>query len=244
MKQIVCMKWGDKYDATYVNKLYAMTSRNIGDDFRFVCLTDDTTGINENIECMECPVIAIPQPFCNVGWRKITLWMRTLANMEGDWLFLDLDIVITGSLDAFFEFGPEKSFIVMRNWTQPGQDIGNTSVYRFRVGSHPYLYENLIENHEELTRRFRNSQTYISRTVKEISFWPDEWCILFKTHCVPPMPQRWWKEPALPPNTRVVAFPGSPNPDEAVAGEWPAKWYKKIYKHIRPASWINRYWTV
>ncbi len=243
MKQIVCMKWGDKYDATYANKLYAMVSRNITGDFRFVCLTDNSTGIHQNIECMDCPSIPIPEPFSKLGWRKITLWMQTLPNMDGDWLFLDLDIVITGSLDVFFEFEPEKTFIVMRNWTQPGANIGNTSVYRFRVGSHPYLYDRLIENHEELTKTFRNSQTYISRTVNEIAFWPDDWCILFKTHCVPPMPLRWWKDPELPSGTHVVAFPGSPNPDEAVAGVWPAKGYKKFYKHIRPASWINHYWT-
>jgi hypothetical protein len=39
-----------------------------------------------------------------------------------------------------------------------------------------------------------------------------------------------------------VAFPGSPNPDDAAAGIWPAKSYKKLYKHILPATWINEFW--
>ena len=130
----------------------------------------------------------------------------------------------------------------MQNWTQPGCNIGNTSVYRFRVGSHPYLLTNLLEDSDNLIRQFRNSQTYISRTIDHIEFWPDDWCILFKTHCVPPMPMRWWLEPRLPGAARVVAFPGSPNPDEAEVGNWPAKWYKRFYKHIKPARWISRYW--
>lgn len=242
MNQIVCMKWGDKYGPEYVNKLYSMVARNINGDFRFVCMTDDATGISDSVECMKCPVIDVPPPHNSRGWRKVTLWMDKLPGMSGDWLFLDLDIVITGSLDVFFEYLPEESFIVMRNWTQPGKDIGNTSVYRFRVGSHPYLYDNLLANHDELISTYRNSQTYISRTIKRIVFWPDEWCILFKTHCVPGFPRRWWQRPVLPAGTHVIAFPGSPNPDEAAAGNWPGPVYKKIYKTIRPALWINEYW--
>ncbi len=34
---IICMKWGDKYGAEYVNKLYAMVKRNITIPFQFVC---------------------------------------------------------------------------------------------------------------------------------------------------------------------------------------------------------------
>jgi hypothetical protein len=57
------------------------------------------------------------------------------------------------------------------------------------------------------------------------------------------MPQRWWKAPVLPATARVVAFPGVPNPHEAVQGLWPVKkWYKKFYKHIRPATWIDDFW--
>jgi hypothetical protein len=40
----------------------------------------------------------------------------------------------------------------------------------------------------------------------------------------------------------VVAFPGNPNPPDAAAGIWPAKWYKKFYKHIRPARWVSEHW--
>ncbi|HER34264.1 MAG: hypothetical protein JXJ30_00410 [Halothiobacillaceae bacterium] len=165
-----------------------------------------------------------------------------LFGLEGDWLYLDLDVVVTGSLDPFFEYHPEEDFIVMQNWTQPGSGIGNTSCYRFRVGSHAYLLDDLIEQQDEILSRYRNSQTYISRSIHRIDFWPDDWCVLFKTHCVPPLPQRFWKEPALPERAHVVAFPGVPNPHQAVRGEWPAPWYKKSYKFIRPASWIEQYW--
>ncbi len=236
------MKWGDKYPADYVNKLYGMVSKHLSGDFRFVCLTDDSAGVRKEVECLDCPSVPIPAPYSNLGWRKVSLWAERLPRMEGDWLYLDLDVVITDRLDEFFEYQPDTTFVVMQNWTQPGKRIGNTSVYRFRVGSHPYLLRNLAHNHSDIFKKFRNSQTYISRTINDIAFWPDDWCVLFKVQCVPPMPSRWWKTPVLPKHARVVAFPGVPNPHEAVAGIWPAKWYKAFYKHIRPASWINDYW--
>ncbi len=242
MKQIVCMKWGTLYPAHYVNKLYSMVARHITPPFRFVCMTNESEGIRPEVECLPCPTVPVPPPHNNRGWRKVSLWNDSLPGMEGDWLYLDLDVVVTGTLDGFFEYEPQSGYIVMQNWTQPGKGIGNTSVFRFRVGSHPYLLHELIAHHDTLIPRYRNSQTYISRTVKSMTFWPDDWCILFKTHCLPPMPQRWWKAPFLPSTARVVAFPGVPNPDEAMVGHWPSPWYKKIYKHILPAAWISDYW--
>lgn len=236
------MKWGDKYPAEYVDKLYGMVARHVTPPFRFVCMTDRSEGIRPEVECLPCPTVPVPPPHNNRGWRKVSLWNDSLPGMDGDWLYLDLDVVVTGTLDGFFEYAPQLSYIVMQNWTQPGKGIGNTSVFRFRVGSHPYLLHELVAHHDELIPRYRNSQTYISRTVKDIAFWPDEWCILFKTHCIPPMPQRWWKPPFLPASARVVAFPGLPNPDEAVEGRWPAPWHKRFYKHILPATWIGKYW--
>jgi hypothetical protein len=244
-KQVICMKWGRLYGPEYVNRLYAMVRSRVSGPLRFVCLTDDPAGINASVECHDCPSIDLPEPQCRLGWRKLTLYRSSehLFGLEGDWLYLDLDVVVTGELDPFFSFEPSKTFVVMQNWTQPGKGIGNTSVYRFRVGADEYLFDNLIQHQEEILQRYRNSQTYISRTVKEITFWPDEWCVLFKTHCVPPWPVRFWRAPDFPPSARVVAFPGDPNPHEAVAGRWPVKKpYKKLYKYIRPARWIQHVW--
>lgn len=244
VKQFICMKWGTLYGPEYVNRLYAMARANTKGPIRFVCLTDDTKGIRPEVECHDCPIVDIPMPHRLRGWRKLSTYARSekLFGLTGQWLFLDLDVVVTGPLDEFFTYKPEKTFIVMQNWTQKGKGIGNTSVYRFTVGAEEYLLDKLVNEHEKVFAEFRNSQTYISRTVKEITFWPDAWCVLFKTHCVPAWPLRFWVTPGYPPGTRVVAFPGVPNPHEAVVGEWPAKPWKKIYKHIEPATWIQDIW--
>ncbi len=234
------MKWGRLYGAEYVNRLYGMVERNITGPFRFYCLTDDPSGLRPEIEVLPCPEVDIPLPFRNLGWRKVSLWAEELYGIEGDVLFLDIDLVITDNMDCFFEYGED--FCVIRNWTQPTKRIGNTSVYRFRVGSHPYLLHDLLADQDRILTEYPNSQTYISSNVKQMSFWPDAWCRSFKVHCIPKGVKRWIEAPSLPSETRIVAFTGRPHPDDAVAGRWPCKWYKRIYKHIKPSPWIADHW--
>lgn len=249
--QIVCMKWGTLYGPEYVNRLHAMLSRRCRAPFRLVCQTDDTHGIDPAVECVGCPEIAIPEPHCLRGWRKVTLWKAEVPGLESgrDALFIDLDVVITGSVDDFFTYQPPAepsgqaaSFVVIKNWTQPNKRIGNTSLYRFRVGEQPHIHDTLVTQTDEMLGLYMNSQTYISNTATEMAFWPESWCCSFKVHCVPKGIARWFREPAVPEDVRVVAFPGLPNPTDAVAGRWPAPVHKRIYKHIRPATWIAEAW--
>ena len=58
---IICMKWGDKYDASYVNKLYNMVSRNLSKEFRFICLTDDNSDFLPAIESFDIPKLNLPE---------------------------------------------------------------------------------------------------------------------------------------------------------------------------------------
>ncbi|MDZ4842473.1 MAG: hypothetical protein SH859_10080 [Hyphomicrobium aestuarii] len=46
---VVCMKWGDRYPAVFVNRLYAMVLRHTSWDINFVCFTDDATGIRPEV---------------------------------------------------------------------------------------------------------------------------------------------------------------------------------------------------
>jgi len=239
------MKWGTLYGPEYVNRLYAMIGANLRSPFRLVCLTDDTRGICQEVECYPCPEIDLPMPYRRAGWRKLTTFAQSkdLYGLQGEWLFLDLDVVICGGLEDFFVFRPEEPFVLMQNWTQPDKGIGNTSVYRFRVGALTQILDGLLADRLGVLSRYRNSQTYVSRAVGNPVFWPDEWCVLFKVQCVPSWPSRFWERPRIPAGARVIAFPGVPNPHEAVEGRWPAKWYKKTYKFIRPATWIADLWA-
>lgn len=242
MQTICCMKWGTRYPAEYANRLWSMVKRNTRRPTRLVCYTDDTSGVDPEITALPLPPISLPERVRWKPWRKISLWAPTLPGLEGDVLFLDLDLVITGSLDGFFDYQPQSTFCVIENWTQMGSGIGNTSVYRFRVGSHPYIYETLQADPEAVLAKYPNSQTYISRTITEKVFWPAEWCESFKHTLMPRWPLNFFLSAKLPPATRVVAFTGKPDPDEARDGRWEAPLFKKFYKHVRPTPWIAEHW--
>lgn len=237
------MKWGKRYGADYANRLYSMVRRNTSRPTRLLCFTDDATGIVKDVTCHPLPPIpGIPERVQWKGWRKISLWQAPLVDLEGDVLFLDLDLVVTGPLDDFFDFEKGR-FCVIKNWTQPKLRIGNTSVYRFPVGKHTYIYDDFVRDPEAIVPRFRNSQSYISDAARDMVFWPADWCLSFKHNLMPRWPLNFVMAPKLPAGTRVVAFTGKPDPDEARDGRWPvtAAW-KRLYKHVRPVPWIAEHW--
>ena len=239
---VICMRWGDRYPASYVNCLWSMIQRNTARQTRLICYTDDPSGIDPAISTFPLPEIQLPERVANKPWRKIALWRSDLEGVSGNVLFLDLDVVITGSIDGFFDFAPEATYCVIDNWTQMGKRIGNTSVYRFRVGAHPLIFQTLQDDPEYALQRFPNSQTYISRTISGMAFWPTAWCVSFKHTLMPAWPLNFLQDTPLPETAKIVCFTGKPDPDEARDGLWPAPWYKKTYKHVRPTHWIAEHW--
>ncbi len=267
----VCMKWGTRYGADYVNRLYRGVARGMqGQDFRLVCFTDDATGVDMRVVCRPLPPFdGVPDHLARKPWRKLTLWGDLGGDLAGQRvLFLDLDVVITGDLRPFFDHEPASPFVVWDNPTKPGSGVGNTSVFRFTVGSHPEILARFVANPEAVWRaEFRIEQELIAarlgdgRAARSVGrtpavaadpfyaglgvmrLWPRGWCVSFKEDLLPCWPLRLWRAPALPPTAQIVVFHGKPDPDEALRGHWPAPWWKRIYKTVRPTAWIGRYWA-
>ena len=242
MQTVICIKWGTRYGPEFVNRLYSAVQRNTKRSTQLICFTDDVTDINKAVKCLPIPPINLPQSHINKPWRKISLWKDGLADLRGDILFFDLDLVITGNIDALFDYKPGH-YCVAENWTQPGKNIGNTSCYRFPAGKFSYLYDRLHDGPEHYLQKYRISQVYISREIDDMQFWPKLWCVSFKHTLIPSWPFNFFKTPKLPEDTKVVAFTGKPDQNEAVIGEWPIKaWYKRLYKYVRPTPWIAQHW--
>jgi hypothetical protein len=239
------MKWGKAYGVEYANKLHSMVRRHTKRSLRFVCFTDDAAGLDPAIEAKPLPPIELPASHQWKAWRKISLWRRELAGLSGDVLFMDLDVVVTGSIDNFFDFKPDATYCVIENWTQVGEGIGNTSAFRLRIGAHSEVFDALAADPSGTVAKFRNSQTFVSRTILSMVYWPKDWCVSFKHTLLPRWPLNFLTTAALPAEARVVCFTGYPNPDQARDGIWPSKrraWWKPLYKHVRPTPWIAEHW--
>ncbi len=103
--------------AQYVNTLYDMVKRNLlpGYDCRFVCLTDDATGLNDAID-------TIPLPADLEGWYgKLYLFKRGLFRDGERIVYLDLDTLIVGALDEILRY--DGQFATLEDFYFP-QQIG------------------------------------------------------------------------------------------------------------------------
>ncbi len=239
MKNVVCMKWGDAYSAQDVNTLYSMVARNITPPFRFACFTDDSSGLREEVEARSLPEVNVPADRMHEAWRKLGTFTPQLGEMEGDALFLDLDLVIRDSLDPFYEYPGD--FCIIHNWTHPERVVGNSSVYRFKIGDLSWVLERYNADPEGVMASYRNEQIYLTETLHDAGYnmvyWPAEWCVSFKKHCMPSRLLAPFVRPREPKQAKIVVFHGHPKPDEAIRGEWKGKW-----KWMRSTPWVARYW--
>ena len=244
MQIVVCMKWGSRYGPEYVNRLYKSIKKHTKRKTKLYCFTDNNTNINKDIICKPLPQISLPEAISHTPWKKMSLWQYPLYDLEGDVLFLDLDLVVTGDLDRFFDFNPE--ILCFENWTQIGKNIGNTSCFRFPVGKYTEIYDNFKKNPEKYWKEFHIEQVYLSKQIKDQIFWPKLWCQSFKHNLLPNWPLRIWQPAKLPKDTSIVAFTGKPDPGDVINGKWPIKnsqIYKKLYKQLKTPKWVVDNWN-
>lgn len=101
MLNVLCVKWGDKYDAQYVNKLYDMVSANYAEDFTMHCYTDDATNIDSHIK-----IIPIPEDNeLEIWWNKLCMFKKDFGNIPSgeQILFFDLDLVIQNDIQPILD---------------------------------------------------------------------------------------------------------------------------------------------
>ena len=188
MENIICMKWGTKFGPEYVNRLAAMVRRNMHRDYQLVCFTDDPRGIEPSVRTEPLPTLDLDPSLPERGWRKLTVYQKELADLKGNALFLDLDLVIMGPLDDFFDV-PGK-FRIINDWNLNNY-IGNSSVFRFEIGQFTGILDYYLTHTREVYASHRNEQAYLSWWLKEhglLEYWDENWCKSFKCHCLPTFP--------------------------------------------------------
>ncbi|MEC8294735.1 MAG: glycosyl transferase, partial [Pseudomonadota bacterium] len=189
-KQVVCINWGTKYGAPYVNRLFEMVKANITPPFRFVCFTDNRDRFLPEIDCFDLPEMPGFMPQNTLGqWPKSRLWAPELGDLDGPFLFIDLDVVITGSLDPFFEFGAEEDVVVALNAAKPLHRLGQTSIYRMPVGALAPLQALFAADPQAVADKYRFEQHFVTKNAPNgVKFWPKDWVQHFRIQCIPRFP--------------------------------------------------------
>lgn len=246
---VVCLKWGAVYGPEYVNRLYAGVKRNLNRPFRFVCFTDDPTGLVSGVE-----VASFPSP--PSGWKyswpnifvKLCLFKDGLAGLEGPTLFLDIDQIIIGDLGRFFDYKPGE-FCIIHNWIELRKrlfrrrpKIGNSSCFRFEAGKMNYVYEKFVSEMDRAVQQkfFRTEQAYMTHAVglEKVNWWPEDWVVSFKRTCTRIFPLNFFLSAKYPKKGSILCFHGQPSPEQAAAG------FKGRHLNtwVRPTLWVKQLW--
>ncbi len=262
---VICIKWGTAcYHAKDVNNLCSMIKRNTSYEIDFYCFTEHPEGLREDVIVKPLPTFenvkkGEEEYALKYAYRKeAALCDDHLGGLTGQRVFFfDLDSLIVGNLDEFFDYPKGDRFYIINDWHTRGNHVGQASCYSWVVGTLGFVKKYFEDHPKEVIDRFYTaSQEYLSSKVIEkygpLNFWPDNWFKSFRFHCLPFPLFRYFLTPKIPnvPGLKMIAFHGLPGLEDAIKGIWCSnpedrkypRGYKKLYKHVKPCPWILDYW--
>lgn len=259
MVNVICLKWGTAYPPVYVNRLYAGVKRHLKRPFRFVCFTNEPEGLVDGVEVRPVPPRPEglePRRKWPTVYTKLALFRDGCGGLVGPTLFLDIDQIICGDMDRFFDYRPGE-FCIIHNWIEwrkrifrKRPAIGNSSCFRFEAGTMNRVWElfdsDIADAYDK--SRYATEQAFMTHAVGlfgKVNWWPEEWIASFKRNCTRTFPLNRFLAPRKPTGASILCFHGHPNQQEATEG------YRVVMRdgrgvpfHLttRPAPWVEELW--
>lgn len=173
MINIVCVKWGNKYSAEYVNKLYAMVSRNCcGQDFKFYCYTEDAVDIRNEVN-----VIKIETDLTR-WWLKLDLLNKFTT---GTTILFDLDIVILNPLERLFSVKTRTLSVLYSQWkegyiqprsTEKFPTLYNSSIMKWQDNQGEEVYDYFQKNKDMILFKYQGVDRYLFNEPIQVDLLP------------------------------------------------------------------------
>ena len=220
MNHVVCVKWGSKYSAKYVNVLKNMVARHTTVAYKFSCLTDDATDLDPEINVIKLP----KDPWIKTWWSKLWMFAPEMP-LEGNILYFDLDVVIFDNIDELFTF--QGKFNIIRDFNRcriKDWKLSNSSCMKWQTGTMNYLWTEFKDRWHTVMQQNHGDQDWITKmATKDISWFPDEWIRSYKwemiglkdTKLLTKDGKKFFRKPVdIHPGNKVAVFHGSPNPNE------------------------------
>jgi hypothetical protein len=155
-------------------------------EFDFYCITDDSTGIREDVICIPCPIKWLNDVGSNENqWYKESMFISgTLP--ERKTLYLDLDVVVVSSLHPLLVF--DDQYWCMTRDFHPRKDLpifhGAVMVFNPKYWHSFYtFFENRVRSGHRLIRGNEQpliAQYHMVNNYKNFKIMPNEWVWSFK----------------------------------------------------------------
>lgn len=207
-----------------------MVQRHLTVPHRFVCFTEDSTGLNSNIE-----IKSLPNDSTIKGWWWKTYLFKSDHFTAGDTnLYLDLDVVIVNSIDKLVTEKPGH----FMGFEDPSKIFSrpaklNSSVLRWQSGHLSDIWD--IYNTKRLQASgLMGDQDWIWKLHRDkIKFFPDPWIQSYKWQVRKHSELKrvganqvfnTVRNPDINPDTSILVFHGTPNPehvqDPVIVDNW------------------------
>lgn len=211
MLNVVCVRTGQKYNPDYVYKLKSMVSRHLKQEHNFYCITENPSQVH-GVDTIPAPIQIAD------SWCKIGLFTSQLQKVKpGDrMLYLDLDVVVTGSLDDLIagklnnkkdEQGdkiPCQDLWIVKDWRDPF----NSSVMYWEHGQQGNIYASFKGVSD--IERLRGDQNLIAEVVPNAKTFKEGAVLSYKFDTVKTKPK----------DAKVVLFHGKPKMTDLPDVEW------------------------
>lgn len=93
------------YSSEMVNGLYRDLQQNVKVPFKFVCITDDPSGLNEGIEARPLPT---KLQGLEESWAKVFLFSPDMEYILGErFCYIDMDAIVTGDITPLLQLDNE-----------------------------------------------------------------------------------------------------------------------------------------
>ena len=218
MLSVICFKWRkdtyrSAFDSRHVNTLYSMVRRFYPHPMRFICITDDPSGISSEIECaplwrdfmdLRNPTWSVA-PNCYPRLRTFSKEFDRLAGKR--FVCIDLDVVITGDLSPLWN--REEDFVIYAS--AKANNHYNGSMWMMTAGCRSQVWEDFdpVES-PKLSNRAGNhgsDQGWIQYKLgKKEAIWN------VKDGIYSYRGDMKWSQKTLPRDARIVVFHGVPKP--------------------------------
>lgn len=192
----------------YVGKLKAGVTRHLSRPHRFVCFTDDV----DAVASVGIDARSVPHPGLTGWWNKLALFHPGAFGFGERVLYLDLDTIITGSLDELSGYSGE---FAMLEDVMVASRLGS-GVMAWVSGPNGYIWH--VFKHQRFPDVVGGDQAFLQQTVTQVDVLQDHYPNQIASYKM--------SAGVLSPHTRIVAFHGQPRPHEIISG-----WVPKLWAH-------------
>lgn len=210
MLNVITVKVGERYKPEYVTKMRSMLLRHLRIPFEFYCLTEDASGLSDDIGIIE------PFPGLEGWWNKMALFSDRMP--AGSLLYLDLDQIILGDITGIIEECLKQDFSCYADHIHyQGVKLG-TALMTFNSGSFPDIWGKFWVNQEKIQEVYATGgdQVYLGSSIQNPWFMDEHFPGAVQSYKFDILPTG--KPPG--PEVKLVNFHGRPKPHDLRLVPW------------------------